>query len=253
MPNLKHNRRLGAVLVLITALAAIVAMAFVEPIPQEARLNHFVDQRGYLGIPNFWNIISNIPFLVIGILGLRRVLAAKNIQLLDELKAAYVIFYAAIALVAFGSSYYHISPDNSSLVWDRLPMTLAFMSLFAMVIGEFVSPKLGKALLWPLLGIGLYSVLYWHSVDDLRIYVLVQFLPLLLMPMLFFFFAASFTHVSGYGLLLLAYVAAKLLEHFDAQIFESLNFVSGHSLKHLAAAYGVYLLLKSFSARRPLR
>ena len=39
-------------------------------------------------------------------------------------------------MVAIGSSYYHWKPSNSRLVWDRLPMTVGFMSLVAVVISE---------------------------------------------------------------------------------------------------------------------
>lgn len=253
MTNIKDNRQLSTVLISLITLTAIVAIFFVDPIPQASHYHYFVDQRVYFGIPNFWNIVSNIPFLIVGILGVRKVLRGTDLQLLDNMKTAYIIFYIGIGLVAFCSSYYHISPDNSSLVWDRLPMAVAFMSLFALVLGEFVSPKLGKALLWPLLGIGLYSVLYWHYVDDLRMYLLVQFLPMLLMPLIMFFFAGAFTDVRGYWLLLLTYIVAKLLEFLDVPIFEGLGFISGHSLKHFVAAYGAYLLLKSFAKRKPLR
>src|SRR5258708_1963065 len=102
--------------------------------PQDSRYHNFADQRHLLGIPNFWNVISNAPFLVVGVLGLWALLFGRPTGILPELKAGYVAFFLGTALVAFGSSYYHLRPDNETLFWDRLPMTIAFMSFFAVVI-----------------------------------------------------------------------------------------------------------------------
>ena len=157
-------------------------------------------------------------------------------------------------MVAVGSSYYHLWPSNDSLVWDRLPMTIAFMSLFSIIISEFTSPGFGKMLLFPLIIFGAYSVFYWHStenggVGDLRLYILVQFLPVLVIPLILLLFKPTFTRISGYWILLFAYILAKLLEHFDSQIYNVLFFISGHSVKHVIAAMGVYLLLVSYNNR----
>ncbi|MBC8371571.1 MAG: alkaline phytoceramidase [Planctomycetes bacterium] len=250
MLTLKHNRRLGVALIALISVSAIIAIFLVEPLLQEFSFHDFSDKREFFGVRNFFDIASNLPFLIVGILGVWQVLSSERIQLVSELRPAYLILFAAVAAVAFCSSYYHFNPNNESLVWDRLPMTLAFMSLLAIVVGEMLSAKLGRALLWPLIAIGLYSIYHWVSADDLRVYVLVQFLPMLLIPVMLFCFRGRFDSVRGYWLLLLAYGAAKLFEYFDVQLFEVLGVVSGHSLKHVAAALGVYGLLKSFSQRQ---
>ncbi len=113
---------------------------------------------------------------------------------------------------------------------------------------------MGKALLYPLLIVGIASVFYWEHTEikgagDLRLYALVQFLPMLIIPVILLLFRPRFTLVSGYWWLLLAYLLAKVFEHFDAQIFSALSFISGHSIKHIAAAIGVYLLLFSYEKR----
>jgi hypothetical protein len=118
--------------------------------------------------------------------------------------------------------------------------------------------RLSKTLLLPLVIIGMSSVFYWfvgelNNNGDLRAYVLVQFLPILMMPVIFLFFRASFSLVSGYWYLLLCYLLAKLFEHFDGQIYEFLGFVSGHSLKHMVSAFGVYILVRTFEKRRELK
>jgi hypothetical protein len=133
-------------------------------------------------------------------------------------------------------------------------MTIAFMALFSFVVAEFFSLKLGKALLFPLLFLGMASVFYWFfseldNVGDLRAYALVQFLPMIIMPILFLFFRASFSLVSGYWYLLLCYLLAKVFEQLDTQIYELLGCISGHSLKHIVSALGVYVLVRAFEKR----
>jgi predicted Kef-type K+ transport protein len=46
-----------------------------------------------------------------------------------------------------------------------------------------------------------------------------------------------------------AYGAAKLFEVYDREIFGFGEWLSGHTLKHLAAAVGVVLLLRSLQRR----
>jgi hypothetical protein len=127
-------------------------------------------------------------------------------------------------------------------------MTLAFMAFFAIILGEHIDPRLPRWLLWPLLLAGVASVLYWRATDDLRPYALVQFLPVLLIPLVLLLYPKP-----GRGAVWLAlgcYVLAKGLEQFDGQVYEALGHaISGHSLKHLAAAAGMGALLAGLRAR----
>ena len=229
-------------------------MLMLDPIAQDPAYHQFADQRTILGIPNFWNVVSNLPFLVAGLFGLFSLFYSDRIAILGEIKHAYLLFFAGVALVNFGSAYYHLWPGNETLVWDRLPMTFAFMALFAVIIGEFASLKTSQWVLWPLLVTGVVSVLYWHFTEtgghgDLRLYALVQFLPILLIPLLLLFFKSRFTNTGGYWAILFAYLIAKILEHFDEGMFISLGFISGHSLKHVVAAMGVFFLLRAYQNR----
>lgn len=133
-------------------------------------------------------------------------------------------------------------------------MTIAFMSLFSIIISEFISLRTGKTLLFPLLLIGASSVLYWNytesnGVGDLRFYALVQFLPMLLIPLILILFPSKYKAINGYWWLLGAYIAAKILEYFDTEIYDLLGVISGHSLKHVAAALGMYILLVHYERR----
>lgn len=255
--TLKEKRSLTVIILIV--LTALIGVFWIEPIAQDCNYHNFADEREIFSVANFWNVISNLPYLLIGIYALYKLLYVNSLNVIVESKLAYVVFFLGVSLVGFGSAYYHLNPNNETLLWDRLPMTIAFMALFSFVISEFVSLRLGKNLLFPLLFIGLFSVVYWflgelRGEGDLRFYALVQFLPMLIMPIFFLFFRATFSLVKGYWLLLLYYLIAKIFEHYDAEIYHLLGeFISGHTLKHLMSALGVYILLWTFEQRVMIR
>ena len=217
--------------------AILLATSLVKGIPQPLAYHGFHDGRSFLGIPNFLNVVSNLPFLVIGLMGLGW-LRAKPGPLGPELRAPYTIVFAGLALTAFGSAYYHWAPDNQTLVWDRLPIAVSFMALFAAVLAERVTPKAASTL-WPLALFGAATVGYWHVVDDLRPYLVAQFLPVLPMPLILWLYPAKYSRGQDFLISIGFYVAAKVLEFQDGQIYAGLGqTLSGHTLKHLAAAGG---------------
>jgi len=238
----------------VILLAIIIAVLLItEPVPQDIRYHNFADTQQLFSIPNFLNIISNLPLLIAGILGIKS-LVNNQITVFFTNKKPYYIFFIAVSLVSVGSSYYHFYPDNNTLVWDRLPMTIAFMSLFSIVISEQISEKIGARLLIPFILLGVLSVIYWIYSEfkgngDLRLYATVQFIPVLVIPLLLIFFKSKFTMTRGYWWLIGSYVVSKILEHFDAPIYSLLILISGHSLKHIMAAIGIYLLLHYYRKR----
>ena len=231
-------------LVLLFGLAAVslVGLAFVPPIPQPQGYHQFADQRTILGIANFWNVVSNVPFILVGAWGLMRVRAGLSAS----------VFFLGVFLTGFSSSYYHWAPDDPGLFWDRLPMTFAFMAILAYAIEERVDARVGRALLWPLVALGVASLLVWLRFDDLRLYAWVQFFPCLVLPLLFWLFPPKYTGTWYWFAAAGWYVLAKLLEHFDKAIDAVLRVMSGHPLKHLAAAAATYAILRAFTTRRPL-
>jgi hypothetical protein len=238
------------------ALVAITGVLLLDPIPQDLAYHDFADRRAFAGIPNLCDVLSNLPFLFVGFVGLQY-LFGRQLQLDMELRPAVAVFFLGVALTAFGSSCYHLQPDNVTLVWDRLPMTLAFMGLVALVSGEYINVKLGRALLWPLLVIGVGSVVWWHHTEqlgqgDLRFYGLVQFLPMLLLPLVLLLYPPRWSRGADYWVVCGWYLLAKLLEFFDRGIFDLTGLVSGHTLKHLAAAMAPWCLLMMFKKREQL-
>jgi len=240
-------------LILGIAFVATLGDWFLPPIPQDPDYHLFADTGKYLGIPNFWNVVSNAPFLLVGALGLLHVGHSQGT--LPELKTHYQVFFIGVFLTGLGSAYYHWSPNNLTLVWDRLPMTIAFMALFAMIIGEHIDVDLSRKLLWPFLFVGIASVWYWHWTEtqgrgDLRLYALVQFLPMLIIPLTLILLPSRFDTVRHIWWGLAAYGVSKLLEHFDHEIQGLLIVIGGHPLKHLAAALGTYAFYVALRVRR---
>jgi len=232
----------GWVLAMVAG-GAIAAAFFVPRIAQDESYHRFADVRGVGGIPNFWDVVSNLPFALVGIYGLFLTtrLASRSLW------PAYIAFCLAVIGVCFGSAYYHYSPSNSTLVWDRLPMSLAFMAVFALVLGDRVNPALGRALLGPLLILGAASVFYWawtesRGVGDLRPYALVQFLPFLLIALMLLIYPGSRESAAWIWWAILMYFLAKLAEHFDAPIYRAVG-LSGHTIKHLFSAGAVLFAL----------
>jgi hypothetical protein len=170
--NQEHKRWL---LLLVSALA-MVGLCLVGPIPQDASYHRLADSRQVAGIGNFWNVVSNVPFLLAGLFGLSRY---SRLTAPDS-RPGYLVLCVGVCLVCFGSAYYHLSPSNFSLLWDRLPMTVVFMALLALVLAERVTHRHAQLILGLLVTFGVSAALYWSWTEaqrrgDLRPYALVQF------------------------------------------------------------------------------
>jgi hypothetical protein len=239
-------------LLAIIAGACLLALAIRGPIPQDLAYHQFADHREMLGIPNFWNVISNAGFLIVGLSGLR---ALRSEQISLPLRPAWLAFFVAVVFVSLGSAYYHVAPDNGTLTWDRLPMALAFMAFLAITIGERLEPEPPRLLLPLLLFCGAASVGYWHLSElhgrgDLRPYLLVQFMPLIVVAL---FPPLGSRRKYATWAMLITYLIAKAMEILDERIFHLQATISGHSLKHVIAATGLYFLVRTFGQRCRLR
>lgn len=231
----------------IVTAAAIAAAFWLDRIPQDPGYHEFADRNALFGIPNFWNVASNLPFLFVGLVGL----AWRSRLHAQAQQTQYMVFCIGVALVGFGSAYYHWAPSTPTLVWDRLPMTVAFMALFSAVIQDRVSERLGRILLWPLVIAGVATIAWWYwselaGCGDLRPYAVVQFLPMLLIPLMLLLFSGRSLRDAWLWATLSAYVLAKVAEYFDAAIYGVSGFLSGHSIKHLLAALAVWCAIRAF-------
>jgi hypothetical protein len=240
-------RRMAPLLILVSCVLAVGFLYWHGPISQDSAYHDFADQRSVFGIPNFWNVVSNLPFVLVGLLGLFRCRTLWAGRFAAGNGLSYLVFFAAILCTGIGSGYYHLHPDNWSLAWDRLAMALSFMAILAIIIGEFISAKLGRLLLLPLCLAGLLSVVYWLGTEqlgagDLRPYAIIQFLPMPVILVIVFSWKSATFRVPDVLIIGAGYGLAKVFEILDSQTYQ-LVLVSGHSLKHLAAAFSVSWLL----------
>lgn len=255
------TRRTRQLVIASITLSLSVAILALPPIPQNQAYHSFADQRTLFGIPNFLNVISNALLFLVGTLGLiflRRQRASDAGRAFIESSELwpYVVLFLGVVLTCFGSVYYHLAPDNARLFWDRSPMTLVFMSFFAAIIAERISVKAGLLSLLPLVTVGIGSVIYWYLSElrgqgDLRPYIMVQFYPILAIPLMVFFFPSRYTRSIDIIGVLVFYAVAKVFELLDAKIFALGRIVSGHTLKHLIVAIAVYWILRMIRNRHP--
>ena len=244
----------------LCGLALAAAVAVLPPLPEPPAFRGLADNRAFFGIANFLNVVSNAPFLLIGAWGLYFVASARigrGGAFTDPLeKWPYAFCFLAVALVAAGSAYYHLLPNSARLMWDRLPMGLAFMSLLAAAIVERISAKAGLRLLLPLLLAGAGSVIYWRwsvmqGAENLLPYAAVQYGSIAAVLGIAALFPSRYTRGNDIFGVLAIYAAAKAAEVLDARIYALGQLVSGHTLKHLLAALAAYWLLRMLQLRRP--
>lgn len=209
-----------------------------NPIAQPQEYHNFADQRSFFAVPNFFDVVSNAFFLAVAGWGVRRMLEAPPSGSAQRFSAMF--YFIAVGLVSIGSAYYHWRPNNATLVWDRLPMTLGFMSLLFHVIAD-LQRRVGMRLFAAMQSLGVTSVVVWAVFDDLRLYALVQFGSIAVCVLLLLGWRARIPSSAYLWATVALYIAAKVSEHFDRAIFAlSLSVLSGHSLKHFLAAAATY-------------
>ncbi len=230
--------------------AAVIAVLVMGPIPQDPSYHRFADTRSLLGVSNFWNVVSNLPFLLVGTLGLTRLPALAR----AGTAPGYVVLCLGLVLTGLGSAWYHLAPSNGALLWDRLPMTLAFMALLSLLLEERVLGSHRPRLLWSLISFGVVAVLYWAWTEarghgDLRPYVLAQFLPVALVPVLLVLHPRRYLHSKLLFASFLFYASAKVFEHFDGRMLEFTGIMGGHALKHVIAALAALCIVYAVPTR----
>jgi hypothetical protein len=234
----------------IVAGGAVIAALAVPRVAQDPGYHQFADTRPLLGILNGLNVLSNVPFAIVGLAGLVAVARMRAWE-----RRPYAALFAGVALTSIGSAYYHLAPDSWTLVWDRLPMTVGFMGLLTVVLSERVSQRLARALFVPLLVFGAASVVYWYwsevrGAGDLRPYMLVQFGSLLVILIVLLTAPSPHGDDRFFYLALGAYLLAKVFEAADAAVYDAGRIVSGHTMKHVVAAGALWFIVSMLRRRR---
>jgi hypothetical protein len=236
----------------IAAALLVGAALGYGPIAQPAAYHDFADQAAVFGIPHFADVASNLGFLLVAVWGLFRLSPQRDHSALAPSWGGYRLFLVGLLLTAFGSAYYHLAPDNATLVWDRLPIALACGGLLAGVWSDTHGhPSRHPAAVLALCAVA--SVAWWHFTElagsgDLRPYLLMQALPFVLVPLWQSAYDARESDRWYFGVALLIYAAAKLAELNDHEIGAVLG-VTGHTLKHLLATLSSALVVAGLERR----
>jgi hypothetical protein len=223
-------------------VAAVAAAVLVPAMPQSIAYHDFADHREAFGIHNFLDAASNAAFLVVGIAGLIVTLGRRAQFQFSVERWPYVMFFVGVLLTAAGSFYYHLAPDNETLFWDRLPMTIAFMALVCSQIVDRVNLRAGLALLVPMLLLGAATVIYWRATEragagNVVPYGILQGYSMLMLLLMAALTPSRYTRGNDLYWVFGWYALSKVLETFDAEVLGIGHVVSGHTLKHLVAAF----------------
>ncbi len=220
---------------------SVLAALLLPAMPQPVSYHEFADHREMLGVANFLDVASNAAFVLAGLAGLVVALRPRTAFASNVERWPYAVFFVGMVLTGLGSAYYHLVPDNERLFWDRLPMTIAFMSLIAAQVVDRIDTKAGLALLVPMLLVGAASVLYWRATEragagNVMPYAVLQGYSVAILLLMALLQPSRYTRGTDIYWVFAGYVLAKLLETFDRALFGLGHVASGHSLKHLAAA-----------------
>ena len=224
----------------IVTLVAALGLALYGPIFQPAHYHELADSVTWLGVANAANVLSNIGFAAVGLWGLWRLAPAPDDPAIASGWPDHMLFLIGLVHVAFGSSFYHLAPDDHRILWDRLPIALASAGLLA---GTRTEIRGGDGVLWAgALALAAIASVVWSagfvSGGDLRPYLLLQILALVLLPLWQAIHRSPRRDRLAVGAAIALYVLARLAEVYDHQVFVLLGSVpglSGHTLKHLLA------------------
>ncbi len=253
-------RRIRLALIAVLCLAAVTLLSLAPRLPLGASYHVFADRRTLLGLPNALDVLSNVPFFLVGVWGLVWLMSRRGrASFLDPReRVPYLVFFAGVMFTGMGSFWYHLAPSNRRLPWDLLPMTCSFVALVIATYMERINIRIGHFVLVPMLVLGAATVLYWYVTaaaghGDYKYYLFLQFFSPVVLALLIGLFPPRY---SGFGYLAIAfglYIGAKIFESCDFAVYRHLGrTVSGHALKHLTAGVACYWILEMLRRRHPV-
>ena len=214
---------------LATITLALLATGHIN---QLAHYHDFADQSRWLLLPNGKDVWSNVGLILIGVwacYGLKR----APIPFTGRISAC--VLASAIVLTGLGSSYYHLQPNDFSLIWDRLPISLICAGLLGMVF-QYTHQRSDGVVLSSAVIFAVLGVWYWHVSGDLRLYLGMQVFTILVLPLWLWQARAPRAITMALLWAIGFYIVSKITEALDMQILTATaHLISGHTLKHLFA------------------
>tara|TARA_B110001452_G_scaffold251958_1_gene241450 strand:- start:1551 stop:2303 length:753 start_codon:yes stop_codon:yes gene_type:complete len=230
----------------------VVAIAY-GPISQPQNYHEFADDREFMGIPNALDVMSNLAIIFPGLIGLAFVHERRtNPRVSDDETSIHITLFSGMILTFAGSVWFHLDPNDSTMLWDRLGMSIVIGSCISLLINDLWDRELAVRAHIPIVLASIVSVLCWPVFDDLRIYFIVKHHPFILFPILLFFGSRLYDKISGYYWGLSMFILATFFEFTDEAIFQATGFISGHTMKHIAAGIGLWFIMKMIRDREQI-
>lgn len=241
-------RRFAAHLPMIVTVGIAALMLWHGAITQPANYHDFADHSLWGSVPHAADVLSNFGFAIVGIWGWWHLSPQREHPALRASWFGYRLLLVGLMLTAAGSTYYHLAPDDYRLIWDRLPIAVACAGLLAAVRAETVARHDARSEAAILALLAVFSVAWWcftgeQGQGDLRPYLLLQLLPILLVPLWQALHGSDRRDRLYFGAALFIYVLAKLAELNDHQLLQASGALSGHTLKHLLATFAAALIV----------
>jgi hypothetical protein len=229
----------------LAALFVFIIMAlFYGPISQPQEYHDFADDREILGVPNALDVMSNLAIIYPGVVGLAFIHESRNrTQVSEDEISIQITLFSGMILTFAGSVWFHLDPTDSTMLWDRLGMSVVIGSCISLLIHDMWDRNLAAKIHLPIIIASIVSVLWWPVFDDLRVYFIVKHHPFILFPIFLLCGRRIYDKVSGYYWALSMFLLATIFEFADQQIFEITGIISGHTLKHIAAGIGLWFLM----------
>ncbi len=242
-PSFSNAERVCLTLFFIVFVVAVLGLLYGVYIPQHPDYHAFADRRSLLGLPFAGDVLSNLPFAFIGLYGLVS-LAKARVRSFSAIQFGLLtLSFWGLILTAAGSTFYHWAPDNYGLTIDRLGMTCAFAGILSLAIATRITDRTGVIFAIAILVLAPFAIVYWQQTGNLWLWSVLQGGGMLVLLALAFRKPSANSVVIQLGWVVAWYVIAKLLELNDHQVFEwTQQIVSGHTLKHLAAALAAWPL-----------
>ena len=245
-----------ATLLAVCALMAPWLAAWWLPfLAQPQSFHDYADQRPWLGLPHAADVLSNLPFLAIGAIGLHFVLrgwkqGSRGAFSGQQTAWPYALLFAGVTLTAFGSAWYHAQPNDATLLWDRLPMALGFAGLVAGTLTDRAPQRILQWLL-AFATVGAGTVVYWYVSGNLVPYLVMQvgFIATALIATAWI--TPRYTHAKRVYAAAGLYAVAVIFERLDHQVYALLGgWISGHTLKHVFACAAIWVVLSMLQSRK---
>jgi hypothetical protein len=231
------GRRHAVLLLVSSLLLAGIALLAWGPLPLGAHAHEYADGRTWLGVPNAANVLVNLPLFWLAVWGwcVTRLSAWPR-----ALRLPWQGFHLWVMVTSLASAMYHAAPTDALLVVSRTCQACAFGLLILGLLAERVSPRFGSggacvaaSVVVLLAGLMIvYSGRQAHGGVDLRPLVLLELVPIILIPVALLRLASDQGRLAGWLLALAVYAAARVAGLADTSIFSVTGWVSGHTVMH---------------------